>query len=122
MSDQRTVFITGGAHFVYLSVAQPAPVTRDYAAARAAAEAELRRRIPYATILRPWYVVGPGHRWPVLLNPLYWRAGRIPATRGNAPRLGLVTIAQMLDALVAAVDQPARGIEVLDVAAIRGGG
>lgn len=112
----------GIAHFVYLSVAQPAPVMRDYVAARAAAETELRRCISDATILRPWYVVGPGHRWPMMLKPLYWLAERIPATRENATRLGLVTIAQMLDALVAAVDHPARGIKLLDVAAIRGGG
>jgi uncharacterized protein YbjT (DUF2867 family) len=110
------------AHFIYLSVAQPAPVMRDYVAARAEAEAELRRHISNTTILRPWYVVGPGHRWPVLLQPAYWLAERLPAMRDNALRLGLVTIAQMLEALVLAVEQPAIGVRVLDVPALRGGG
>jgi len=106
-------------HFVYLSVAQPAPVMREYIAARAEAEAALRDQFANATILRPWYVVGPGHRWPVLLRPAYWLAERFPPTRDNAQRLGLVTIAQMLDALVEAVENPARGIRVLDVPALR---
>jgi uncharacterized protein YbjT (DUF2867 family) len=110
------------AHFVYLSVAQPAPVMRDYVAARAEAEVELRRRIANATILRPWYVVGPGHRWPVLLKPAYWLAERFPAARDNALRLGLVTIAQMLEALVHAVEHPALGERMLDVPALRGRG
>ena len=112
----------GVAHFVYLSVAQPAPVMRDYIAARAEAEVGLRRRISNTTILRPWYVVGPGHRWPVLLKPAYWLAERFPATRENALRLGLVTIAQMLEALVQAVEHPAIGVRVLDVPALRGRG
>jgi uncharacterized protein YbjT (DUF2867 family) len=112
----------GVAHFVYLSVAQPAPVMREYVAARAEAEAELRRRISDTTILQPWYVVGPGHRWPVLLRPAYWLAERLPATRDNALRLGLVTIAQMLEALVQAVEHPAVGVRVLDVPALRRGG
>ena len=25
------------------------------------------------TILRPWYVLGPGHRWPYALKPMYLR-------------------------------------------------
>ena len=112
----------GIAHFVYLSVAQPAQVMRDYVAARAEAEAELRRRISNATILRPWYVVGPGHRWPLLLRPAYWLAERLPAMRQDAQRLGLVTIAQMLEALVQAVEHPANGVRVLDVTGLRAAG
>lgn len=61
----------GVQHIVYVSVAQPAPVMRDYVAARREGEALVRdSKIP-ATILRPWYVLGPGHRWPYLLLPLY---------------------------------------------------
>ena len=112
----------GIAHFVYVSVAQPAPVMRDYVAARAEAEAALRMRISNTTILRPWYVVGPGHRWPVLLKPVYWLAERVPATRENARRLGLVTIAQMLEALVQAIEHPAIGSRVVDMPALRGAG
>jgi len=33
-----------------------------------------------ATTLRPWYVLGPGHRWPMLLLPLYALLRLLPAT------------------------------------------
>jgi uncharacterized protein YbjT (DUF2867 family) len=59
-----------------------------------------------ATVLRPWYVLGPGHWWPAVLLPVYAVLGAIPATRDGAHRLGLVTIEQMLDALVAAIEHP----------------
>jgi hypothetical protein len=73
------------------------------------------------TILRPWYVLGPGHRWPYLLLPMYWLMERIPATRASALSLGLVTLPQMLNALVAAVERPAQGTRIVDVPAIRAG-
>jgi uncharacterized protein YbjT (DUF2867 family) len=57
-----------------------------------------------ATILRPWYVLGPGHWWPYAILPFYWIAGRIPKWRDGARRLGLVTIHQMVRALANAVD------------------
>ena len=109
------------AHLVYVSVAQPAPVMHAYVAARAAGEAAIRAAGLTATILRPWYVVGPGHRWPVLLAPLYHLAEWLPSTRATARRLGLVTLTQMVAALVAAVEQPpARGIaRIVEVPQIR---
>ena len=41
---------------------------------------------------RPWYVLGPGHRWPYLLLPIYKFAELIPKTRKGALRLGLVEV------------------------------
>jgi uncharacterized protein YbjT (DUF2867 family) len=52
----------GVAHFIYVSVAHPAPAMHAYIAARSACEAELEASGLNATILRPWYVLGPGHR------------------------------------------------------------
>jgi uncharacterized protein YbjT (DUF2867 family) len=75
-----------------------------------------------ATILRPWYVLGPGHRWPVLLLPLYWVASLIPWTRHGARRLGLVTLSQMVRALTYAVEHPIEGMRTVSVRKIRGGG
>ena len=49
----------------------------------------------------------------------YWLAERIPSTREQALRLGLVTIDQMLDALVDAVACPVSGIRTVEVPAIR---
>jgi uncharacterized protein YbjT (DUF2867 family) len=112
--------ITAGIqHFVYLSVAQPAPVMRAYVAARARAEALIQDSGLSATLLRPWYVLGPGHWWPVLLLPGYWIGSLFPASRDTVRRLGLVTLEQMLRALVFAVEQPADGIRVLEVPHIR---
>jgi uncharacterized protein YbjT (DUF2867 family) len=113
----------GAAHLVYVSVAQPAPVMHAYVAARAAGEAEIAAAGLCATVLRPWYVLGPGHWWPVLLLPLYGAASVLPAWRDGARRLGLVTRSQMVRALVAAVEHaPASGVRVVDVPGIRRGG
>jgi len=106
-------------HFVYLSVAQPAPLMHAYLAARAEGEAVLGASGIASTILRPWYVLGPGHRWPLALLPFYWLAEQLPATRDTALRLGLVTLDQMVNALVAAVEAPPAKNRVLDVPAIR---
>ena len=72
-----------------------------------------------ATILRPWYVLGPGHRWPYLLLPMYWLCELLPPTRKGARRLGLITLAQMLSALIHAVENPAAGIRIIEVPEIR---
>jgi uncharacterized protein YbjT (DUF2867 family) len=109
----------GAAHFVYVSVAQPAPVMRAYQEVRARGEAMIREAGLDATILRPWYVLGPGHRWPYALIPVYWLLERLPPTRDGARRLGLVTLEQMVAALVEAVGNPARGVRIVPVEEIR---
>ena len=110
----------GIRHFVYVSVAQPAAMMQAYLAVRAEVEAALRASGLPATILRPWYVLGPGHRWPYLLLPAYWLMERMPSKRATARRLGLVTLPQMLQALVRAVETPATGVRVWEVPDIRG--
>ncbi len=112
---------SGVAHFVYVSVAHPAPAMQAYIAARSACEGALRASGLNATILRPWYVLGPGHWWPAALLPAYWIAEQIPATRASAQRLGLVTVRQMVLALADAIDQPAAGVRVVEVPEIRSG-
>lgn len=109
------------AHLIYVSVAQPAPVMREYVDARAQGEAAIAETGLAATALRPWYVLGPGHRWPAVLKPLYWLAECLPATRETARRMGLVTLAQMVSALVDAVEHPpAAGVlRIVDVPGIR---
>jgi uncharacterized protein YbjT (DUF2867 family) len=111
----------GIAHLVFVSVAQPAPVMHAYIAARAEGEEAIRRAGLTATVLRPWYVLGPGHWWPVMLMPLYWLAALVPAWRDGARRLGLVTLWQMVAALVDAVEHPPpqREVRVVDVTGIR---
>jgi len=75
----------GARHLVYVSVAHPAPIMRAYSAVRQEGEALVRGSGIAATILRPWYVLGPGHRWPLLLKPFYYVCERLPRTRCFAP-------------------------------------
>jgi uncharacterized protein YbjT (DUF2867 family) len=109
------------AHLVYVSVAQPAPMMHAYIAARAEGERAITAEKLTATVVRPWYVLGPGHWWPVVLQPMYVLASLVPPLRADAERLGLVTLAQMARALVAATESPPRSgsVKVVDVPAIR---
>jgi uncharacterized protein YbjT (DUF2867 family) len=106
-------------HLIYVSVAHPAPIMRDYITVRQAGEALIRASGLSATILRPWYVLGPGHRWPYILLPLYAVLRWLPQTREGARRLGLVTRNEMVRALVHAVEHPAAGVRVVEVPEIR---
>jgi uncharacterized protein YbjT (DUF2867 family) len=109
-------------HLVYVSVAHPAPVMQAYWQTRVECEGMIRALGIDATILRPWYVLGPGHRWAHALRPIYAVLRHVPATAEGARRLGLVTLEQMVRALVEAVEQPARGIRIVDVEGIRSAG
>lgn len=109
----------GVKHFVYVSVAHPAPTMKAYIEVRSTVEEHIRKSGLEATILRPWYVLGPGRRWPMLLKPVYALMELLPATRESATRLGLVTDDQMNAALVQAVEQPAIGVRIWTVPDIR---
>lgn len=107
-------------HFIYVSVAHPAPVMRDYIDVRRHCESRLLQSQIPATILRPWYILGEGHRWPLILIPFYKLAEAIPSTRTTAQRLGLVTRDQMLAAIKNAATSPAPTTpQILEVPAIR---
>jgi len=111
----------GARHLVYVSVAHPAPVMQAYIEVRSAGERAIAEAGLTATILRPWYVLGPGHRWPYLLVPFYAMARLVPSKRESARRLGLVTLPQMVGALVRAVEDPppAGQIRIVEVPDIR---
>jgi uncharacterized protein YbjT (DUF2867 family) len=113
----------GARHLIYVSVAHPAPIMRAYIAVRQEGEALVRGSGIAATILRPWYVLGPGHRWPYVLMPMYAVLRAIPWTREPADRLGLVTRDAMIAALAGAVDTPPHApVRIMDVPAIRAAG
>ncbi|HTJ21388.1 MAG TPA: NAD(P)H-binding protein [Gemmatimonadaceae bacterium] len=109
----------GARRIVYVSVAQPAPVMRAYVDVRRRVELLLRHAGVAHTVLRPWYVLGPGHRWPYVLVPMYWALAAFPPTRSGARRLGLVTLPQMIAALVRAVETAGDSPIVFDVPEIR---
>jgi len=106
-------------HFIYMSVAHPAPVMQAYIDVRMRGEELIRRAGLNATIMRPWYVLGPGHWWPYDLLPFYMLAEVFPPTREDALRLGLVTHGEMVGALRCAVREPATGISIMNVREIR---
>ena len=109
------------AHLIYVSVAQPAPIMQSYLWVRTLGETMVREAELTATILRPWYILGPGRRWPNAIVPLYKLAELFPGTRATAERLGLVTIEQFSRALLAqAEDPPVRGRwRIVDVPGIK---
>jgi uncharacterized protein YbjT (DUF2867 family) len=110
----------GARHLVYLSVAHPAPIMRAYIAVRVQGEELAESTGIPTTILRPWYVLGPGHWWPYALLPMYAVLRMVPATRGTAERLGLLTLREMVAALVHVVGHPPlSGVRILEVPDIR---
>jgi len=126
--DQRSLEVAVEAaalgntrHFIYVSVAHPAPAMQAYIAVRRHCEELIRASGFSATFVRPWYVLGPGHRWPYLLKPLYWMFEKIPAKRETALRLGLVTHEQMVRCLAGAVEASARGVRIIEVPEIKSG-
>jgi uncharacterized protein YbjT (DUF2867 family) len=106
-------------HFVYLSVAHPAPIMAAYIAVRRKGEALLERSRLRTTVVRPWYVLGPGHYWPLLLAPVYPLLEMLPATREAALRLGLVRLDQIIAALVGAIEDPPASTRAIGVAEMR---
>ncbi len=91
---------SGVENFIYVSVAHPAPMMKEYIAVRQEGERIIEAAGLRATILRPWYMLGPGHRWPYGLVPVYWLMERFPATRETALRCGLLTLEEMVSGLV----------------------
>jgi nucleoside-diphosphate-sugar epimerase len=113
----------GVQQLIYLSVAHPAPVMHAYIAVRTEGERLIRDAGLTATVVRPWYVLGPGHWWPAALRPFYAAARLVPAWRDGAERLGFVTIDEMVKALTWVVEHPPRlgDVRIMDVPAIRRG-
>lgn len=109
----------GAAHFIYVSVAMaPSKLMYAYQQVRREGEQYCLSKKLNCTFIRPWYVLGPGHWWPVILMPLYGLAELIPSWRKQARSKALVTINQMLDTLIHAIDEeplPLRICEIKDI-------
>jgi uncharacterized protein YbjT (DUF2867 family) len=110
---------SGVRHFVYVSVAHPAPVMRAFIEVRQQGEALVRASGLAATILRPWYILGPGHRWAHLLQPFYALARLLPSTRASAERLALLPRSAVIDTLVRSIETPPEGVAVIEAPQIR---
>ena len=107
-------------HFIYLSVSQyPTKIMRAYQQVRADGEQLLLSSGLKTSFIRSWYVLGPGHWWPILLKPFFWIAKLIPSKRETAAALDTVTIKQMINTLIYAVKNQATSNVVYDVAKIK---
>jgi uncharacterized protein YbjT (DUF2867 family) len=106
-------------HFIYLSVAHPAPAMKAYVAVREEGERLLRESGIPATFVRPWYVLGPGHWWPYAILPAYWIWSAVPSQRDTARRLYPVKLAQVVRAIVDAVEHPPADVRVIEAPEMR---
>jgi len=101
-------------HFLYVSVAQhPTKVMADYQEARRQGEEAILASGLTSTFIRPWYVVGPGHYWPLLFQPVFKLLEVIPSTSVQAKALALVSLKQMLLTLKNTVINTPNGINTI---------
>ena len=111
--------IAGASHFIYVSVAMsPGNIMKAYQDVRKEGEVYCLEKNLTCTFIRPWYVLGPGHWWPILVLPAYGLAELIPSWRKKARSKALVTLPQMLRTLVHTVDlQPVSSsiVEIRDI-------
>ena len=110
----------GVQHFIYLSVAQtPTKIMADYQEARRQAEQAVLASGVKSSFIRPWYVVGPGHYWPLLFLPFFKLLELIPPTSQKAKALRLVSLKKMLLTLKRVVQNPPKSqnniIEIDDI-------
>jgi hypothetical protein len=92
---------------------------KDFQQVRALGEALLLQQNFASTFVRPWYVLGPGHWWPVLLKPVYFILKLFPSTRNTAKNLDTVTINQIIKALVNCIKNQPKQNNIIDVQAMR---
>lgn len=110
----------GCKHFVYVSVAQtPTSVMHDYQVCRAKCEQMITQASLKASMIRPWYIIGPGHYWPIFFLPLFKLLEIIPHTSAKAKALRLVYLSQMLNTLVYAVEHPPEPLRIFEIEEIR---
>ena len=96
----------GVKHFIYLSVAEPAPTMHEYIEVRKQGEQMITDSGMKATFIKPWYVLGPGHWWPYFILPVYWLFMIIPGTSETAKRLYPVKLRNVVNAIADAADNP----------------
>lgn len=110
---------SGVKHFIYLSVAHPAPVMKEFIEVRMEGEDLIKAAGIPASFIRPWYVLGPGHYWPYALIPFYKIAELIPPLRDTALRLGLVKLNQISNCILYAAKNPPDSVRIYDVKEIK---
>jgi len=106
-------------HFIYLSVSQyPTKIMREFQQVRAEGERLLLQTGLKTSFIRPWYVLGPGHWWPILLKPFLFIA-KYAGKKEAVENLDTVTLPQMINILLYAIKNPPGRNAVYDVPAIK---
>ena len=72
-----------------------------------------------ATFIRPWYVLGPGHRWPYAILPLYWIGSLVPGSRDTSRRLYPVKLRDVIRTLADAVSIPPDRVRIIEAPEMR---
>jgi uncharacterized protein YbjT (DUF2867 family) len=110
----------GVSHFIYMSVAMtPSKLMAAFQAMRQEGETYCKSKGLNCTFIRPWYVMGPGHYWPILLLPLYAIAEIVPSWKSKARSMALVTIHQMFRTLLNAANADPLPLRVIEIKNIR---
>lgn len=103
-------------HFVYLSVSQfPSTIMKSYQATRRQGEKLLKQSGIPTTFLRPWYVLGPGHWWPVIFTPFLVLAKLNASWRRFVEQREFISIRQMIAALRIAVKTTPMYVMVMEI-------
>jgi putative NADH-flavin reductase len=112
--------VAGALHFIYISVAMtPSKLMHAYQEVRKEGEKYCLSKTFNCTFIRPWYVLGPGHWWPVSLLPFYGLAEIVPSWRKKARAMALVTINQILNTLMNVTENEPLPLRILEVKDIR---
>jgi uncharacterized protein YbjT (DUF2867 family) len=110
----------GAGHFIYVSVAMaPSKLMQAYQQVRKEGEKYCLSKTFNCSFIRPWYVLGPGHWWPVSLLPFYGLAEIIPSWRKQARSKALVTIQQMLSTLISVAEDEPAPLRIYEIKNIR---
>lgn len=108
------------SHFIYVSVAMTElNVMKEYRDVRKEAEAYLLSKHLTCTFIRPWYVIGPGHFWPLVLLPFYGVAKFIPSLKKKTEGMAFITINQLLHTFMKAIDSPPQKLRVFEIKHIK---
>jgi len=86
----------------------------DYQVCRPKREKVITKSLK-ASIIRPCYIIGPGHYWPLLFLPLFKLLEIIPGTSSKAKTLRLVFLSQMLNTSAYAVEHPPERVSVFEI-------
>jgi len=111
---------SGVSHFIYISVSMvPLKIMEAYQQVRKEGEEFCVSKNLNCSFIRPWYVLGPGHWWPVLLLPFYGIAYLVPAWKEKIKGMRLVTISQMINTLVKTVEADPERKKIIEISEIK---